>query len=80
MITAPPNPRAAEAARDMRAYNAPLLANPQAVVPQPPSDLLDRVFEKWPDMERYRATATIERIDYETNGARRWCWCVTVNV
>ncbi len=59
---------------------AAMQANPPAMPPAPPPDLLDRVFAKWPDMERYRSSATVERIDYWQASAWRWCWCVTINV
>ncbi len=44
----------------------------------PPPDLLDRIFAQWPDMARYRDTATVERVDYWLRGERRWCWFVTI--
>jgi hypothetical protein len=41
--------------------------------------LLDRIFERWPDMRRYADTARRERLEYVLSGNRRgWCWCVTV--
>lgn len=72
----PPNPHAAAARADIAAYNAPLLANPPHDAPPP--DLLDRVFDNWPDMARYRDTATVERMVYWLHGEQHSCWFVTV--
>lgn len=41
--------------------------------------LLDRIFERWPELRRYADTARRERLEYVLpDGRRCWCWGVTV--
>lgn len=76
-----PNPHAAEQRASIAAHMAQARGIP-ATAPEesaPPAGLLDRVFEHWPDMAKYRETARIERIDYWTAATGwQWQWCVTI--
>lgn len=78
----PANPHAAEQRAAVQAHMAQARGEtyppPAPAEPTPHAELLDRVFEHWPDMERYRETARIERIDYCLNDEWRWCWCITI--
>lgn len=59
----PPNPQAAAANADMRAYNAALRGEMMTRTEPPaavPADVLAAVLQRWPDMARYAHTARLE--------------------
>lgn len=80
----PANPHASEARAAMQAHMAQARGYTPPPLPleepAPPAGLIERVFEQWPDMAKYRETARIERLDYCLCGEWRWCWSVTITV